>query len=124
MPEGDTIYRTATRLRQVLCGKRINAARGREPITPADSLIGRTISTIEARGKHLLIHFDDGRTLHSHLGMNGAWHVYAPDERWQKPERWAAMVIEVPDTVCVCFSPQMLELLTETQLRRHPHIAS
>jgi len=122
MPEGDTIHGTATRLRQILCGKQINAAQGRESIASADSLAGRTVSAIEARGKHLLMRFDDGRTLHSHLGMHGSWHLYAPGERWQKPERWAAMVIEVPDSVCVCFSPKTLELLTEIQLRRHPHI--
>lgn len=122
MPEGDTIFRTAARLRQVLGGKQVDTARGRDVALSADSLAGRTVSAVKARGKHLLIHFDDGRTLHSHLGMHGSWHVYAPGERWQKPERWAAIVIEVPDSVCVCFRPKTLELLTETQLRRHPYI--
>jgi len=123
MPEGDTIYRTATRLRPLLVGQQILAARSRDASLPAESLIGRSFSAVESRGKHLLQHVDDGRTLHSHLGMHGSWHIYRPGQPWQKPEQWATLVVEVPDIVCVCFSPKTLDFLTETQLRRHPHIS-
>ena len=34
------------------------------------------LESVEARGKHLLVAFDNGRILHSHLRMTGAWHVY------------------------------------------------
>lgn len=123
MPEGDTIYRTAARLRPLVEGQLITAARSRDSTLPVESLVGRSFSAIESRGKHLLQHIDDGRTLHSHLGMHGSWHIYRPGQPWQKPEKWAALAIEVPETVCVCFSPKTLELLSETQLRRHPHIS-
>jgi endonuclease-8 len=101
----------------------ILAARGRWLGPAAESLVQHAIASIEARGKHLLIHLDNGHTVHSHLGMHGAWHVYATGEAWQKPERQAALVIEVPDAVCVCFNPKTLELLTAAQLRRHPHLS-
>jgi endonuclease-8 len=123
MPEGDTIFRTAARLRPVLVGGSIQAARARQRAFPADSLIGRVFTAVEARGKHLLMHLDDGRTIHSHLGMHGSWHLYRIGEAWQKDRRWAALILEIPDIVCGCFSPQVLQLLSADQLRRHPHLA-
>jgi endonuclease-8 len=123
MPEGDTIFRTAARLRPVLVGRAIEAAQARAPSFPAGSLVGRAFSTVEARGKHLLMHLDDHRTLHSHLGMHGSWHLYPPGEPWRKDRRLAALVLEVPGSVVVCFSPKVLQLLSADQLRRHAHLA-
>jgi len=121
MPEGDTIYRTAVRLREVLCGRRITASRSNDPQLPTSSLVGCQVTSIEARGKHLLIHIEDN-TVHSHLGMTGSWHVYSPGEAWQKNERRAMLVLEARDVVCVCFSPKTLQLLGPDALRRHPHL--
>lgn len=67
---------------------------------PAESLVGALFLCVESRGKHLLKRLDDERTLHSHLGMHGSWHVYRPGQPWQKPARWAALVVEVPEIVC------------------------
>lgn len=122
MPEGDTIFRTAARLRPILAGRMIEAARARDPAFPAATLVGRTILGVETRGKHLLMHLDDQRTIHSHLGMHGSWHVYQLDEPWRKDERQAALVLDVPDSVCVCFSPKVLQLLSADRLRRHTHL--
>jgi endonuclease VIII len=122
MPEGDTIFRTAARLRPVLEGRCIDAADCRVPQLGADALAGRVIAAVEARGKHLLIHLDDGRVIHSHLGMHGAWHIYRLGQPWQKPARQAALCLRVPETECVCFNPKTLELLSETAFRRHPHL--
>jgi endonuclease-8 len=122
MPEGDTIFRTAARLRPVLKGQRVERARGWARLGDAGALVGGVVRAVEARGKHLLIHLDDGRVVHSHLGMTGSWHLYAPGEPWQKPERRAALVIETGQAVCVCFSPKTLELLTADGLRRHEHL--
>jgi endonuclease-8 len=138
MPEGDTIYRTAVRLRSVMEGKRIETVRGRDPALDSSSLSGQQVTAIEARGKHLLIHTSGQQTIHSHMGMTGSWHLYQRGQAWQKPEKWAALVLElqtmengppqqngptVPDpSVVVCFSPKTLELLSATGLRRHPYL--
>ena len=123
MPEGDTIYRTARRLRSVLDGKTVQAAESREPSIEASAFLGRAVVSTEARGKHLLVHFDDGNVLHSHMGMTGSWHVYAPQQDWRKPKRQAALVLDVGDSVCVCFSPKLLEFMTTTAMRRHRYLA-
>ena len=43
------------------------------------------VTEVEAQGKHLLVHFDDGWTLQTHMRMTGSWHLYRPGERWRKP---------------------------------------
>jgi endonuclease VIII len=41
-------------------------------------LAGASVTAVEARGKHLLIHSDDGRTLHAHLGLHGSVRLRPP----------------------------------------------
>ena len=112
MPEGDTIWRTADQLRPRLAGKRLTHA------APAkfERLIGSTVADVLPNGKHLLIHFDNGLVLHSHMRMTGAWHIYRPGEPWRKPARLAKVVLENEDTVAVLFNASVAELLREKVL--------
>ena len=48
MPEGDTIFRAATRLRPLLQGREIESARARSADFPAESFAGRTVTSVEA----------------------------------------------------------------------------
>jgi endonuclease-8 len=78
MPEGDSLHRAARRL-QVLVGERV------EVETPhpraavkgglAERLDGRRLESVEAVGKNLLLRFDGGLVLRSHLRMTGRWRV-------------------------------------------------
>ena len=43
-----------------------------------------SIDDVEARGKHLLVHFGGGLTLRTHMRMTGSWHLYEVGERWRK----------------------------------------
>lgn len=120
MPEGDTIYRTAARLRPVLVGKQLTTAITTGIAGDVPSLVGQQVTAVEARGKHLLIRTDNGWTIHTHLGMTGSWHIYAADESWRKPPHRAALVLATGGSgVSVCFSPKTCELLTDAGLRRH-----
>lgn len=115
MPEGDTIHRAAARLRPALVGRELvafEAPRLRPPFPAA----GHEIAAVEARGKHLLVHFGDGLTLHTHMRMSGSWHV-AP--RRAAPPRGRA-VVTVDDAVAVCRRAPVVELLDQGALRRHP----
>lgn len=114
MPEGDTLHRIAAGLRPWLTGREVRAfstsvsgaaARARD-------LEGETIDAVEALGKHLLVRFSDGRTLRTHLGMPGSWHLYRPGEAWQKPRHRARVVIETDEAVAVCFDAPEVEILT------------
>jgi endonuclease-8 len=120
MPEGDTLARIAHVLRPILAGRRIVAARGRPGGARLDLVIGTTVNSVEARGKHLLIGFDNDLTLHTHLGMNGSWHRYRPDERWRRPASRAVAVLSTADAIVVCFDAPTVELLETRALAAHP----
>lgn len=127
MPEGDTIFRTATVLRQVLVGGTVTAARaqarpGMRSVPDLSRLVGRTVERVEARGKNLLISFEGGLTLRTHLRMRGSWHRYAPGEAWRRPATQASAVIETATAVAVCFDAPVVELLDERALSRHAPI--
>ncbi len=120
MPEGDTLFRTATVLREVLLGRVVTGARGRAGGPQLSRLVGSHIDRVDSVGKHLLIGFDDGLVLHTHLGMNGSWHRYRPGERWRRSPARAVCVIETPTSVAVCFDASVAELLETRALATHP----
>jgi endonuclease-8 len=77
MPEGDSLHRAAARL-QPLVGERI-AAESPNPRGLATGVArvvdGRVLEGVEAIGKHLLLRFEGGVVLRSHLRMNGRWRL-------------------------------------------------
>ncbi len=81
-------------------------------------LEGATVTAVEANGKHLLIHFDSGLVLHTHMRMTGAWHIYRPGELWRKPARLAKVVLNNADTVAVLFDAPVVELRREREATR------
>jgi endonuclease-8 len=74
-------------------------------------LVGTTVTDVLPNGKHLLVHFDNGLVLHSHMRMTGTWHVYRPGEPWRRPAWLARVVLENEDTVAVLFNAPVVELL-------------
>lgn len=122
MPEGHTIHRAARRLRSVLGDRRIErvAARGHHLVAAKaeQRLLGDTVAQVEARGKHLLIHTEGGWSVHSHLRMDGVWHLYRRGERWRKARSRAWLVLGSGEWDAVNFDGPILELhRTEDLLR-------
>lgn len=79
MPEGDALHRAARRL-QPLVGEtlEVETPHPRAAATGvADRLDGRRLEGVEAVGKNLLLQFEGGLVLRSHLRMNGRWTVRA-----------------------------------------------
>ncbi len=77
MPEGDALHRIAARL-QPLVGERIEASSPSPQglVTGvARAIDGRLLESVEAVGKNLLLRFEGGLTVRSHLRMNGRWTV-------------------------------------------------
>ncbi|MAP62703.1 MAG: DNA glycosylase [Microbacterium sp.] len=92
MPEGDTVFRAARRLADVLEGRELARFDLRVPRVANVDLTGGTVREVVPRGKHLL-HRIDGWTLHTHLKMEGEWHVYDRGGRWRKPGHKARAVL-------------------------------
>ena len=77
MPEGDSLHRAARRL-QVLVGEtvEVESPNPRAAATGvAEQLDGRRLEAVEAVGKNLLLSFEGGLVLRSHLRMSGRWTV-------------------------------------------------
>jgi endonuclease-8 len=124
MPEGDTIWRTARTLHAALAGRSVTGFES-PLVTVAEAarrqrLVGRRVGYVESRGKHLLVHFEGGCALHTHLGMRGSWHTYRVETPWRQPRRRPRVVLEAGDVVAVCFSPAVVEVLSAPELHRHP----
>jgi endonuclease-8 len=96
MPEGDVVLRTARRLHAALAGQPLTHSDLRWPSLATADLTGREVLEVVARGKHLLIRVDAGPTdpnghpgrggnltLHSHLRMDGSWHIHRTGEPWR-----------------------------------------
>ena len=123
MAEGDTILRLARRFEATLLGEAVTATapnpRGRT--AQIERLDGRTLESVEARGKHLLLGFGD-LSLHSHLGMSGGWHFYRPDARWRRPRSSAWAVLAGGGWEAVQFGGPTLRVAPTTRLRRDPQL--
>ena len=109
MPEGDTLFRTAARLRPALAGHVLT--RFEAPRLVGDRpKVGVRIEDVEARGKHLLVHFEGGLSLRTHLRMTGSWHLYREGERWRKAPHLARTVVGADSGwVAVCFQAPVVE---------------
>jgi endonuclease VIII len=77
MPEGDSLHRAARSL-QPLVGERleVETPHPRARVTGvAERLDGRRLLRVEAVGKNLLLRFEGGLVLRSHLRMRGRWQI-------------------------------------------------
>jgi len=123
MPEGDTLARTAAGLRPYLVGRTVTAASARPPGPRVERLLGAEVLAVDAAGKNLLIRFDNGLEIRTHLRMHGSWHRYRPGERWRRAPSRARLVIQVPGAVAVCFDAPVVELFEQRTERLHPALA-
>jgi endonuclease VIII len=123
VPEGDTLFRTAAGLRPHLVGRTVTAARARRPGPQIERVIGTMIEAVESQGKNLLIRFDGGLQIRTHLRMNGSWHRYRPGERWRRPPGRARLVLEVDGAVAVCFDAPVVELFESRTEHLHPSLS-
>lgn len=108
MPEGDTVWRTGRRLHQALAGQRLTRADVRHPRWATVDLTDRWVSEVVTRGKHLLLRTtaDDGVpiTVHTHLGMEGAWWLYEPGQRWRGgPTHQIRVILDTASIAAVAY---------------------
>lgn len=119
MPEGDTVHRTARILREELPGRTIDRLELRQT-GEVPELHGRTIESVEAIGKHVLIGIEGGWTLRVHLGMHGRWR--ALHAKQARPAAPTALIV-AGDTAFVCDRAYRAELIRTSALRSHPKLA-
>ena len=72
-----------------------------------------------ARGKHLLMELSGDLILHTHMRMNGSWHLYKPGDRWLRPARDMRVLVGTANAIAVGFAIPVAELLSRRELSRH-----
>ena len=110
MPEGDTVYRTARALHEVLAGRVLDRCDIRVPAYATVDLRGERVEAVVSVGKHLL-HRIGEFTIHSHLKMEGSWDIYRGGARWRSPAWQARAILGVPGVVTVGFLLGELEVV-------------
>jgi endonuclease-8 len=112
VPEGDTAHRTARRLNQVLAGHRLTRFELRVPRAANADLTGELVHSVRAVGKHILHRIGDV-SLHTHLKMEGEWHVYATGQKWRRPAFQARAVLATREHQAVGFDLGVVELVRD-----------
>jgi endonuclease VIII len=118
MPEGDTVWRTARRLHQALAGQALTDSELRVPQHATVDLSGQVVHEVVARGKHLLHRIGEGTTLHTHLKMEGSWHLYRPVSRWRRPAYQARVVLRTKPWVAVGFDLGAVDVVSRAEEER------
>jgi endonuclease-8 len=121
MPEGDSLHRAARAL-QVLVGERV-AVETPHPQAAAKQLAprldGRRLETAQAVGKNLLLGFEGGLVLRSHLRMRGRWQV-RPRGSPRRGRPW--LVLASPTHEALLWNGPVLELTRRALPRLGPDI--
>lgn len=122
MPEGDHIFRTARTLNRALAGHQVVRF---ESVLPSltrvhddTPITGRTIESVTAAGKHVLMRFSGGLVLRTHMRMSGSWHIYRPGEAWQRARRDMRVVVATHGFEAVGFNVPVAQFLKPADLLR------
>jgi endonuclease VIII len=121
MPEGDSLHRAARKL-QVLVGERVGVEAPHPRAAAqrvAERLDGRKLLGVEAVGKNLLLSFEGGLVLRSHLRMTGRWQVVKEGAR-RVGSPW--LVLRGGGHEAVLWNGPVLELSARGALRLGPDI--
>src|SRR5262245_56644207 len=121
MPEGDTLHRAARRL-QVLVGERLEVESPHpraQAERVAEQLDGRRLEAVDAVGKNLVLRFEGGVVLRSHLRMSGRWTV-RPRGSESRGRPW--LVLRGPLVEGVLWNGPVLELHTRALARLGPDV--
>ena len=108
MPEGDTVFRAADKLRTALAGKTLTRCDVRVPKFATVDLTGQVVDEVLSRGKHLFIRVGDA-SIHSHLKMDGAWLVDGQIRRI--PQHKVRIILETADSRAAGVDLGVLEVL-------------
>lgn len=110
MPEGDDYARHASRLRSILEQEDITHIDGSGSVRKASGrLLGSRIEGVRSVGKHLLIDFPSGWSIHIHLGMSGNWRFGTGSET-ASGRRTPALLLGTAMGTAVCYDAPTVEV--------------
>ena len=124
MPEGPEIHRAANKIRKALEGMVIEDIEITVPRYSGSQqdFIGKTVNRVEARGKAMLIHFDD-LVMYSHNQLYGRWTVNLKETAPKKWNRFLRVALTTKKHTCRLWSATDILLLEPWELSGHPYLS-
>jgi endonuclease VIII len=118
VPEGDTLF---------VWARQIDGALANKPLVRATSnrvnlqrFEGRHVTSARAHGKQLLVEFDDGNVLRTHLRMHGRIRVRDGGYTGAPIDPHVRWLLATADKTAVCLDAPTVELLHKKELATHP----
>ncbi len=129
MPEGDNLFIDAQKVDAVLTGRVVTRFESPLPELKEQGVEGKTVTTVRAHGKHLIIEFSDGRGLLSHLRMQGNWRAHEKSSMGERALRRAArdvawddedttLIIETETSVAILSRAAIAQLAPLAKIER------
>ena len=121
MPEGDSAYRVASQLDRALSGQTLTQFQIRTGALSGADLTGQVVHSAEAFGKHVIVRIGD-YSVHSHMLMDGTWHLYALGATWRRPAHQVRIILGNDRVQAVGFliaQIQMVRTIHESKLIAH-----
>lgn len=124
MPEGPEIAREADQIRAAFADQPIDAVRFAFPelAKREASFEGACVRSVLARGKAMLIAFDNALTIYSHNQLYGRWYVRNAG-RLPKTNRQLRLSIEAESKWALLYSASEIDILDEAGLAFHPYLS-
>jgi endonuclease-8 len=123
VPEGDIVLRVARRLDAALAGQVLTRGELRWPNLGGVDLAGTGVIGHATHGKHLLTRLTDGRTLHTHLRMEGVWRIHRTSDLERGTDRadrnpYVRAVLGTARWTCLGINLGMMDLVPTTDEAR------
>jgi endonuclease-8 len=118
MPEGDTLHGYARRIDAALAGRTL--ARAYSTRVPLARFENRAVRGARAQGKHLLIEFDTGDVLRTHLRMHGVIRVRDGGHEGPITNPHVRWLLASADKTALCLDAPSIELVHPSDLAEHP----
>lgn len=124
MPEGPEIRQASDRLAQVLVNRPLDSVYfAFDRLKPHEApLTQATITDVRSRGKALLLHFSNHRTIYSHNQLYGVWYVRRAHQ-YPTTKRQLRLALHTDSHSALLYSASDIDVLTDSQLAEHPFLS-
>ncbi|WP_395339570.1 endonuclease VIII [Ningiella sp. W23] len=123
MPEGPEIRLAADKIAKVIEGKEIKAIEVGMPHleAPSKDLVGKRVVSVETRGKAMLIHFENDKSVYSHNQLYGVWKTA---KRGQLPntKRSLRLALHTQEKSAILYSASDIAVYDTPRLIEHPFL--
>ena len=124
MPEGPEIRQSRDALAKVLKGKKLSKIIiGLESLKASQPMIaGQTVLDVDCKGKAMLIHLGNGKTIYSHNQLYGKW-VIIDGEELPESNRSLRLGLFTDKQSALLYSASDIELWDSVSLSEHPFLS-